>query len=158
MTIFNPVRQICRRTQASPAIGLVVGIVALEPDNAALAFKSKNMSRDTVQKPAVVTDHHGAAAEVLQGFFQRAKRIHVEIVCGFVEENDVRPGLGGHTVRAGAWTGVSAAAEVSRARIWKAERGAIAAASSPGMPRVWRAESARIRLELPERPSGNVER
>ncbi|OPZ82776.1 MAG: hypothetical protein BWY76_02605 [bacterium ADurb.Bin429] len=38
-----------------------------------------------------MADHHRAAGEGLDGFFQRAQGIHVQVVGGLVEEDDIRP-------------------------------------------------------------------
>src|SRR3954465_14219862 len=48
------------------------------------------MTRDTVQKPAIVRNDDGAASKVFQAFFQRADRIHIEIVSRLVEKNKIR--------------------------------------------------------------------
>ncbi len=39
-------------------------VVALEPDNLAVAFEGHDVRGDAVEDPAVVADHHGAAAKV----------------------------------------------------------------------------------------------
>src|SRR5689334_9018967 len=48
---------------------------------------------DAVEEPAVVRDHHGAAGEVEQGFFERAQRVDVEVVRRLVEQQHVAAAL-----------------------------------------------------------------
>ena len=45
------------------AVGLVVGVVALEPDDFAVALEGQDVRGDAVEKPAVVADDHRAAGE-----------------------------------------------------------------------------------------------
>src|SRR5690606_42031516 len=44
----------------------VVGVVALEVDDLAVALEREDVRRDAVEEPAVVRDHDGAAREVQQ--------------------------------------------------------------------------------------------
>ena len=53
---------------------LVVGEVALEPFDMALAFEGEHVGGDAVQEEAVVADDDGAAGEVEQRLSQRAQR------------------------------------------------------------------------------------
>ena len=50
------------------------------------------MGGDAVEEPAVVRDDHHAAAEVLEALFERAESGDVEVVGGFVEEQQVAAG------------------------------------------------------------------
>ncbi len=52
--------------------------------------QSQDMSRDAVKEPAVVADHHRAAGKVFQCFFQRPQGVHVEVVGGFVQQQNIR--------------------------------------------------------------------
>src|SRR5215813_13362955 len=61
-------------------------IVALEPDDFAVAFEGEDMRRDTIQEPAIVRNHYGAAGEIQERFFERAQRIDVEVVRRLVEQ------------------------------------------------------------------------
>ena len=45
----------------------------------AIAFKRQHVGGDSIEEPAIVADHHGAAGELQQHFFVRAQRIDVEI-------------------------------------------------------------------------------
>jgi hypothetical protein len=56
----------------------------------AVAFEGKDVSRDTIEEPAIVADDNGAAGEILERLFQRTQRIDVEIVGRFVEQQNVR--------------------------------------------------------------------
>jgi hypothetical protein len=48
---------------------------------------------DAVQKPAVMADDHGAAAEVFQGLFQRPHGVDVQVVGGFVQQQHIGSGF-----------------------------------------------------------------
>ena len=71
---------------------VIFGVAALEPGCAAIGFEREDMCRDTVEEPAVVGDDHDAAAEVLQAFFEGTQGGDIEVVCGFVEEEEVAAG------------------------------------------------------------------
>ena len=75
--------------QPCAPVGFVRGIVALEPDRAAIAFEREHVGRDPIQKPAIVTDDDNAAGEGQHGFFQGPERIDVQIVGRLVEEQHV---------------------------------------------------------------------
>ena len=51
------------------------------------------MGADSIQEPAVVRYNDGASGKILQPFFQRPERIHVDIIRRFVEEEDIRLGF-----------------------------------------------------------------
>ncbi len=51
------------------------------------------MRRDAIEEPAIVRDHHRAAREVEQRFFERAQRFDVEVVGGLVEQQHVAAAL-----------------------------------------------------------------
>ena len=68
----------------------VVGfVVALEPCYPAVAFKSQDMGGHTVQKPAVMTDDHRAAAEVDDCFFECAQGVDVKVVGRFIQKQEI---------------------------------------------------------------------
>jgi hypothetical protein len=47
------------------SIGLVFRIVAVKPNNLAVAFEGEDMGRDPIQKPAIVGDHDRAPGKIL---------------------------------------------------------------------------------------------
>ena len=47
------------------------------------------MSRDAVQKPAVVTNYDGTAREVDQRILERPKCVDVQIIRRFVKEQEI---------------------------------------------------------------------
>jgi hypothetical protein len=49
------------------------------------------VGRHAVEEPAVVGDDEGGSGEFEQGVFEGAECFHVEIVGGFVEQEDVAP-------------------------------------------------------------------
>src|SRR4051812_44098584 len=62
---------------------------ALEPRRLRVAFEREDVRRDTVEEPAVVCDHDGAAGELEQRIFECAQRVDVEIVRRLVEQQHV---------------------------------------------------------------------
>ncbi len=77
------------RAEANLALLLVGLIVAFVPDGFALPFKGEDVGGDAVQKPAVVADDDGAAAEVEQSVFEGAQRFDVEVVGRLIEQQQV---------------------------------------------------------------------
>jgi len=71
------------------AVGLVFGVVAVEPDDGAFAFEGQDVGCEAVEEPAVVADDDGAAGEVFEGFFEGANGVDVEVVGGLVEEKNI---------------------------------------------------------------------
>ncbi len=61
-------------------------VVALEIKHLRVALEGEDMRRDTVQKPAVVRDDHGATGKRDQRVFERAQRFDIQIVGRFVEQ------------------------------------------------------------------------
>ena len=63
--------------QATVSVGLVVLVVALEPDHLAVALEREHVRRDAVQEPPIVADDDHAARErqqrVLEGAQQQRK-------------------------------------------------------------------------------------
>ena len=84
MPVLDAVRLIGCRAEPRPAVGFVFGVVAIEEDDTAVAFKGENVRGDAVQKPAVVADDDGAAGEILSRLFERAHGVDVEVVGRFV--------------------------------------------------------------------------
>ena len=76
-------------TQAAAFVFFVGLEVTFEPLHVAVAFERENMRGQAIQEPAIMADDHGAAGEFGQRFFQRAQCVHVQIVRGLIEQNDV---------------------------------------------------------------------
>ena len=55
----------------------------------AVALESEDVGGEPVEEHAVVRNDHGAAGEILQRILKRAKRLGVEIVGRFVEQDDI---------------------------------------------------------------------
>src|SRR5258707_4474897 len=72
LPVLNPVRLVGVGAEATVAIGLVVLVVALEPDNGAVALEREHVRCDAIQEPAVVADDNGAACEIEQGILYGA--------------------------------------------------------------------------------------
>src|SRR5204862_5115050 len=69
---------------------LLIGLeIPLEPFDVAVALEGEDVGRQPVEEEAVVADDHRAAGEILESFLERAQSLHVEIVGGLVEQEDV---------------------------------------------------------------------
>ena len=68
---------------------LVLGEVALEPADLAVALEGEHVGRDPVEEPAIVADDDGAAGERLEARLERPERVDVEVVGRLVEQQDV---------------------------------------------------------------------
>src|SRR5207253_1675702 len=78
--VFDAVRPLGLGAEPAAAVGLVVLVVALEPDDAALALEGEDVGGDAVEEPAVVADDDRAAREVDERVLERAQRVDVEVV------------------------------------------------------------------------------
>src|SRR6266545_5347250 len=93
LPVLDPMRRIRFGAEAAAPVCFVVLVVALEPDDAAVAFEGEHVRGDAIEKPAVVADHHGAAGIVEERLFERAQRVDVEVVGRLVEQQQVRASL-----------------------------------------------------------------
>src|SRR5882757_1489570 len=87
--VADAMRLIGCGAEALLPVGLVVLVVALEPDDAAVALECEHVRRDAIEEPAVVADHDRAAGELQQRDFERAERVDVEVVRRLVEQEHV---------------------------------------------------------------------
>ena len=83
------------RVNAKPTfpVCFVFTVISIEILDVGIALEGEDVSRDAIQKPAVVADHDRATREVLKCLFKGTHCIYVEIVCGLVQENDVSSGF-----------------------------------------------------------------
>src|SRR3954469_14062118 len=84
-SILDPVRLIGLRAKTTMAVGLVILVVAFEPDHLAVAFEGEHVGGDAVEEPAIVADDDGTAAKREQRLLESAKSVDVQIVRGLVE-------------------------------------------------------------------------
>src|SRR5437867_3974114 len=68
---------------------LVSLVVALEGADATVALEHEQVRRDAIQKPAVMADDGDASREVQERLLERAQRVHVQVICRLVEQEDV---------------------------------------------------------------------
>src|SRR5450759_4669763 len=59
--------------QASPLVSLVFMVIAIKEGPLAVALAGQDVGGNTVQKPAVMADHHDRTGKLQQGFFQCAQ-------------------------------------------------------------------------------------
>ena len=105
----DPVRLVGVHPQPLLALGFVGLVVAVAPDDPAVALEGEDVRGDPVEEPAVVADDHGAAAEVEQRLFEGPQHVDIEIVGRLVEQQQVAAAL-----RA-AWPGGRGSARRRRA-------------------------------------------
>ena len=77
--------------QAAFPLRFVFGVIPVKKTHLALTLECQNVGRYSIQKPAVVADDDGAAGAEFSSsiLFERADRIHVQIVGRLVEEQDI---------------------------------------------------------------------
>jgi hypothetical protein len=68
--------------ETAVAIGLVVGVIALEPGHLGIPLEGQDVGGDAVQEPAIVADHHHAAREGEDGLFHGPQCFHVQVFGG----------------------------------------------------------------------------
>src|SRR4051812_40611828 len=78
--VLDAVRLVGVGAEAAMTIRFVIGEVAFEPLDVAIAFEREDVGRDPIEEPPIVTDHDRAARELLEAVLERAQRIDVEIV------------------------------------------------------------------------------
>ena len=91
--VFQPVRDDGIDPEPPLLVFLVIGEIAFEPFDVAVALESEHVRRNAVEEQAVMADDDGAAGEILERIFERAQRIDVEIVGRLVEQEHVGAGL-----------------------------------------------------------------
>src|SRR6516225_6489436 len=74
---------------AAATVGFVIAVVALEPDNLAVALEGEDVGGNAVEKPAVVGDDDRAAGKVEQRLLQRAQCVDIEIIGRLVKEQHI---------------------------------------------------------------------
>src|SRR5579863_9611000 len=85
LLVLQPVRDDAVEAEAALLVLFVVGEIALEPLDMAVALEGQHVGGDAVEEEAVVADHHRAAGEIEQRLLQRAKGVDVEVVGRLVE-------------------------------------------------------------------------
>src|SRR5579872_2440571 len=80
LLVLEPVRDDAVDAEAALLVLFVVGEIALEPLDMAVAFESQHVRGDAVEEEAVVARDEGAAGEVDERLFQRPQRVDVEVV------------------------------------------------------------------------------
>ena len=87
--VADPVRLVGGGAELLAPERLVVGDVALEEPDLAVALERQDVGRDPVEEPAVVADDDHAAGERLEARLQRAQRVDVQVVGRLVEQQHV---------------------------------------------------------------------
>src|SRR5947209_12776614 len=89
LLILYAMRLVGGGAEAGVPLLLIDLVVALAPDDAAVALEGEHVRRNAVEEPAVVRDDDGTAAEVDERVFERTQRVHVEVVGRLVEQQKV---------------------------------------------------------------------
>src|SRR5687767_2030935 len=63
--ILDSMRLFRCRAQPLFPIRFILRIIAIKPNDFAVAFECQNMGRDPIEKPAIVGNYHSAAGEIL---------------------------------------------------------------------------------------------
>ena len=63
--------------------------VPFKPFNFAIAFEDEKMGAYPVEKVAVMADDHDASGEFIQGFLQYAHGVHIKVIGGFIEQQEI---------------------------------------------------------------------
>ena len=91
--VLDSMRRLRLEAQPSATIRFVVGETAFVPAHLRIPFKRQDVRRHAVEEPAIVADHHRAAAKFLQRLFQRPQRVDIQIVGWLVEQKHIGAGL-----------------------------------------------------------------
>src|SRR5436190_3603707 len=86
-------RLIGLRAKTPMAVGFVVLVIALEPDDLAVPFEREHVRGDAIKEPSIVADDDGAAREGDERLLERSQRVDVEIVGRLVEQEQIRSAL-----------------------------------------------------------------
>ena len=80
--VADAVRLIRFGTQASPAVGLVIGVIALEPDNLAVTLEGEDVGGNSVEKPAVMgdDDHTDKSSAISRGSLSIPSKRRLEVL------------------------------------------------------------------------------
>src|SRR5215210_2536045 len=89
LLVGDPVGSVCLRTQTRPSVLLICLEVALEPVDLGVALEREHVRGHAVEEPAVVRDDHRAAGEREQRLLEGTQCVHVEVVGGLVEQQQV---------------------------------------------------------------------
>ncbi len=84
--VLNPMRINSIRTEAALLVFFVILEVSFHEDHLRVPFKGHDVGTDPVQEPAIVRNHERTARKVTDRFFQRAKRVDVQVVGRFVQQ------------------------------------------------------------------------
>ena len=55
----------------------------------AVALKGEDVGCEAIKEHAVMADDHGAAGEIFQCFFKRCQCFRIEVIGGFVEQQNI---------------------------------------------------------------------
>ena len=90
LPVLDAVRLVGVRAEPRCSVRFVLAVVSVEPDDTAIALEGQDVSRNSIEEPAVVADHYGATREIVERLFERPQRDHVEVVGLLVKQQNIR--------------------------------------------------------------------
>src|SRR5690625_7508293 len=87
--VLDPLWLVGSRAEPTPPVGLILLIVALEPDHLTIPLEGEDMRCDPVEEPAVVRDDDGTTRKVQEGLLECAKGVDIEVVRWLIEEYQI---------------------------------------------------------------------
>ncbi len=81
-----------RVAEARTTVFFIRTPVSVEPDDVRITFEREDVSGYAVEEPSVMTDHDRTSGEILNRLLKRTHDVDIEVVGGFIEEQDI--GLG----------------------------------------------------------------
>ena len=67
----------------------VLTVRSLKPYHLAVTFKCQNMCCQAIKKPPVVGDDHGAPSKAINGCFESSQCVHIQIICGLIQQQQI---------------------------------------------------------------------
>ena len=92
LSVLNPVWGFRVGPQSSPSVCLILLVITLEPNDFAITLESQDVSRDSIEEPAIVADNDRATREIKESLLKSSESIHIEIVSWLIEQYNVTSG------------------------------------------------------------------
>src|SRR3990172_12488846 len=89
MPVLNAVGLVRGGAKAELSVGLILGVIPIEPDHFAFPLEGQDMCCDAVEEPTVMADDNGATRKILQSLFEGAQGVYVQIIGRLVKQQDI---------------------------------------------------------------------
>src|SRR6056297_3560961 len=87
--VLNSMRLIFRNSKTLASILLVLLIVSFKPIYLAVSFKCQNMSRYTIEEPAIMRNHYNTTRKLQQGFFKSPKCVNIKVIGWLIQKKHI---------------------------------------------------------------------